>query len=196
MWNYELLGTDIYHIVHWFFVYSIIGWILESTYMSFCNKKLTNRGFIKGPICPIYGVGALSVYFLLRPFEGNYLVLYALGSILATSLEYVTALIMIQVFGSVWWDYSEKPFNYKGILCLESSIAWGFYTVFMFGFLQKFVVAVVNGYSYQIGLPLGKIVIAYFLLDFSYCLLKAKWDSVPKSVGELQQALRSAIGRE
>ena len=61
MWNYEILGTDIYHLLAAFVLYSILGWALESTYMSFCNHKLTNRGFGKGPFCPIYGSGGIII---------------------------------------------------------------------------------------------------------------------------------------
>lgn len=193
MWSRELLGTDVYHIVHWFFVYSILGWFVESVYMSICNKKITNRGFIKGPICPIYGVGALTVFFILKPFSGNYVLLYLYGSLLATILEYFTAKLMIRLFGEVWWDYNDKPFNYKGILCIESTLAWGFYTVFMFAFLQRFVVAIVNSYSMQIGVKMGAIVIAYFIIDFTISLVEAKIDCMPKSVNELQQTIRAAI---
>jgi len=193
MWSRELLGTDVYHIVHWFFVYSILGWLIESIYTSICNKKITNRGFIRGPICPIYGVGALAVYFILRPFSGNYVLLYFYGALLATTLEYFTALLMIRIFGEVWWDYNDKPFNYKGILCLESTIAWGFYTVFMFGFLHRFVVFIVNSYSVEAGIRIGTIVIAYFVLDFSFSLVEAKIDKMPKSVYELLESIKSAI---
>ena len=115
-----------------FLVYSILGWVVESIYMSICNRRLTNRGFVRGPFCPIYGVGALSVFFLLRPFCHNLLLLYVLGCVFPTLLEYLTARLMLSMFGEVWWDYSEKPFNYKGILCLESTIAWGFYTLACF----------------------------------------------------------------
>ena len=125
MLGHTFMGVDVYYVVHWFFIYSILGWTIESVYMSFCNKKLTNRGFIRGPICPIYGVGALTVYFVLRPFAGNYLELFVFGSLMATAIEFCTAKIMIRVFGGVWWDYNEKPFNYQGIICLESSIVWG-----------------------------------------------------------------------
>ena len=59
MWTKELFGTDIYHLVTAFVIYSILGWLVESIYMSFCNKKITNRGFAKGPFCPIYGFGAV-----------------------------------------------------------------------------------------------------------------------------------------
>lgn len=193
MWSRELFGTDVYHVVHWFFVYSIFGWLIESIYMSFCNKKLTNRGFIRGPICPIYGVGALTVFFILKPFSGNYVLLFMYGSLLATTLEYLTAVLMIRVFGEVWWDYNDKPFNYKGILCLESTIAWGFYTVFMFAFLQRFVVAIVSSYSMEVGVKIGAVLITYFLIDFTISLVNAKIESVPKSVNELHQTIRAVI---
>ena len=98
MWEIQILGTDVYHIVQWFFIYSILGWVVESIYMSFCNKKWTNRGFIHGPICPIYGVGALTVYFILKPFSHNYIIVYFCGTILATTLEYITAIIMQKIF--------------------------------------------------------------------------------------------------
>ena len=125
-WTRGILGTDLYHIVQWFLIYSMLGWLVESIYMSVCNRKLTNRGFMRGPMCPIYGVGALTVYFLLRPVCHNIFLLYFSGALVATFLEYVTAKIMLRIFGEVWWDYSQKPFNYKGILCLESTIAWAF----------------------------------------------------------------------
>ena len=93
--------------------------------MSICEKRLVNRGFIFGPICPIYGFGAVGAYLLLRPLEGNYVGLYILGSIGATFFEFLVAKLMIRILGAVWWDYTEKPFNYKGIICLESTLAWG-----------------------------------------------------------------------
>ena len=127
MWTHAVYGTDLYHFIQWFILYSVMGWVVESIYMSFCNRKLTNRGFAFSPFCPIYAVGALSVYGMLRPLAGQYVVLYLAGAVLATTLEYITAVLMRNLFGQVWWDYTEKPFNYKGVICLESTIAWGFY---------------------------------------------------------------------
>ena len=129
MWDKVIFGRDLYHVVLWFLTYSILGWIVESIYMSICNKKWTNRGFSKGPLCPIYGVGALTVYFVLSPYSHNRVLLFFLGAILATTIEWVTARIMERIFGEVWWDYTDKPFNYKGILCLESTLAWGLYKI-------------------------------------------------------------------
>lgn len=98
LWTKAVLGTDVYHIIQWFLIYSILGWVVESIYMSICNRKLTNRGFVRGPICPIYGVGALTVYFLLRPVDHNLYLLYLMGCIIPTLLEYGTALLMLLIF--------------------------------------------------------------------------------------------------
>lgn len=195
MWEKMLLETDVYHIINWFLVYSILGWVVESIYMSFCNKKWTNRGFIHGPICPIYGVGALTVFFILRPFSGNYLVLYFCGMVLATTLEYITGVVMQKIFGCIWWDYNDKPFNYKGILCLESSIAWGFYTVFLFWFLQRGVESIVNLYPRRIGKILAGFLLLYYAIDFTVSMIGAidlneKLRKLNRIVEEIQERLK------
>lgn len=187
LWTKAVLGTDVYHIIQWFLIYSILGWVVESIYMSICNRRLTNRGFVKGPICPIYGVGALTVYFLLRPVGDNLYLLYFLGCVIPTLLEYVTARLMLSIFGEVWWDYSEKPFNYKGILCLESTLTWGFYTLGLFLFLHRGVEWVVNRYSFQTGTWLGGIILLLFFLDFLHALYQKKKDSLPDSLHLLKR---------
>lgn len=166
MWNRTVFGFDSYHIILWFLTYSMLGWFVESVYMSICNRKLTNRGFAKGPICPIYGVGALTVFITLRPYSDNKVLLFVLGSILATFIEYVTAILMNRLFGEIWWDYNDKPFNYKGILCLESSIAWGIYTVILFVFLQGFVEGIVNCIPFTIGRTIGSLIIFAVVIDY------------------------------
>lgn len=197
IWDMPFLGTDIdvYHVVHCLLIYSILGWVVESIYMSICNRKLTNRGFIHGPMCPIYGVGAMSVYFILRPLEGNLVALYFCGAFLATLLEYVTAIVMQKVFGCIWWDYNEKPFNYKGILCLESTIAWGFYTLFLFLFLHKWVNAFMGLYSRTTGIFISIILIIYYAIDFTVSLIGAidlnvKLKKLSGIVDELQERLK------
>ncbi len=166
MWNRTLFGFDSYHIILWFLTYSILGWVVESIYMSICNRKLTNRGFSRGPICPIYGVGALTVFIVLRPYSDNKLILFIMGSVLATTLEFVTAVLMNRLFGEIWWDYKDKPFNYKGILCLESSIAWGVYTIILFTFLQGFVEGIVNRIPFVIGRAIGSLILLAVAIDY------------------------------
>lgn len=188
-WSYSVVGTDLYHIVQWFFIYSILGWLIESFYMSICGKKWVNRGFVFGPICPIYGFGALAAYFVLKPVADNYVLLFVLGSVLATSWEFLVAGAMRRFLGEVWWDYTNKPFNYKGIICLESSIAWGFYVIALFAFLQKGVMMIADLYSYQVGCVAGGFLMIYYTADFAVHLCKAKFPQVPERAREVKNIL-------
>lgn len=190
-WTRGILGTDLYHIIQWFLIYSMLGWLVESIYMSICNKKLTNRGFMRGPMCPIYGVGALTVYFLLQPVCHNIYLLYFMGCLIPTLLEFATAKLMIYIFGEVWWDYSDKPFNYKGILCLESTIAWGFYTLGLFSFLHKGVEFIVSKYSYSTGIWMSSILLLVFAVDFGYALYEQKKDSLPDALDSIKKRIRN-----
>lgn len=123
-----------------FVAYSFIGWVVESIYMSWCNKKVTNRGFAKGPLCPIYGVGEFIIYTLFSPFAHNLFAVFIVTAVMATIVEYIVAKLMIHKLGYVWWDYTNKPFNYKGILCLESTIGWGLYGICEFTFLREAII--------------------------------------------------------
>lgn len=179
----SLADMDVYHLFSTFFIYSFLGWVVESIYMSICNGKLTNRGFIRGPICPIYGVAANAIYLILYPVSGNYVAVYFCGLVLATTFEYAVARLMIHVFGEVWWDYRQKPFNYKGLICLESSVAWGFYCVMLFAFLQKGAVAFVDYYTDVIGMRAGRLILMfltmYYLISFVRAVRRHAGDEAP-----------------
>ena len=185
-WNRIIFGIDGYEVVMWFLTYSMMGWLVESIYMSFCNHKITNRGFAKGPFCPIYGFGALTVFFVLRPYSDNSILLFFLGSFLATTLEFLTALVMKRIFGEIWWDYHEKPFNYRGIICLESSIAWGFYTLFLFMFLQNIVAAFVAMIPVRAGRVIGNLILIGYIMDFSATIYRQKKENLRESMDEEQ----------
>ena len=185
-WNRIIFGIDGYEVVMWFLTYSMMGWLVESIYMSFCNHKITNRGFAKGPFCPIYGFGALTVFFVLRPYSDNSILLFFLGSFLATTLEFLTALVMKRIFGEIWWDYHEKPFNYRGIFCLESSIAWGFYTLFLFMFLQNIVAAFVAMIPVRAGRVIGNLILIGYIMDFSATIYRQKKENLQESMDEEQ----------
>ena len=170
MWmsRYQFAGYDLYHLVAGFFLFSIIGWMVESVYMSLCNRKLTNRGFMSGPFCPIYGVGATLGYILLHPFADNIFALYIVGALLATAFEYLVARLMMKLFGEVWWDYTHKKFNYKGILCLESTLGWGIVAVFVFGYLDNAISRMVMSWNKNLTMLLGIVLCVSYFIDFSY----------------------------
>ena len=172
MWSMELFGTDVYHLVSAFILYSMLGWLVESIYMSFFNRKITNRGFGKGPFCPIYGFGAVIGYLMLRPMSGNLVAVYFAGAFLATTFEYIVGIGMIKLLGDLWWDYNEKPFNYKGIICLESTIAWGFYAVGIVAYLHGQVYRVIDMFSIEMGKRAIYIVLTIVVIDYMFQLAK------------------------
>lgn len=176
MWTKEIFGTDVYHLTAAFIIFSMLGWLVESIYMSFCNKKLTNRGFGKGPFCPIYGFGGVIGYLILKPLSGHYIQLYIAGAMLATVFEYLVGRLMLKVFGEVWWDYNEKPFNFQGIICLESTLAWGFYAIIITMFLHNKIIAFVDRYDTGRGVWLCKFVLFIATIDYliRFCIIFKK----------------------
>lgn len=173
MWTKELFGTDVYHLVAAFVVYSMLGWLVESIYMSICNRKLTNRGFAKSPFCPIYGFGAVIGYLVLSPLRGRIWLLYLVGAVLATTFEFLVGKLMIRLFGQLWWDYNRKPFNYKGIICLESTIAWGFYAVGIVTFLHGRVYHVIDHIDAAMGIRAIIVILGIVAVDYCIQLLNA-----------------------
>ena len=166
MWTRELFGSDVYHLIAAFIIYSVLGWFVESAYMSFCNHRLTNRGFAKGPFCPIYGFGAVIGYLVLNPLSGHYVTLYLTGAFLATTFEYLVGIMMQKLLGEVWWDYTEKPMNYKGIICLESTIACGFYAIIITMFLHERVLHLIDAMDMVYGRILCIVILAIVTVDY------------------------------
>ena len=173
MWTKEMFGTDVYHLVAAFIIYSMLGWLVESIYMSICNKKLTNRGFGKGPFCPIYGFGAVIGYLVLRPLSSNPFLLYCAGAVMATAFEYLVGRLMLKIFGEVWWDYTNKPCNFQGLICLESTIAWGFYAIGIVQFLQGVVYQAIDAVDMNIGIVLIKVILLIAVIDYFFSLMRA-----------------------
>jgi len=123
-----------YNIFHWmlfFYIYCVFGWIFESTYVSLKSKRFVNRGFLKGPMIPIYGFGAIMMLIATNTVKGNLFLEFVMGMIGATLLEYVVGASMESLFKVKYWDYSNQIFNLKGYICLSSTICWGFLSVLM-----------------------------------------------------------------
>ncbi len=108
-----------------FTIYSFLGWLTESIFCSVPAGKFINRGFLTGPFCPIYGIGAVVVISLLSPFKDNWVVLYFAGVAITTSLEYLTGYALEKIFHTTYWDYSGLRFNIKGRICLQNSLLFG-----------------------------------------------------------------------
>ena len=173
MWEIQIAGTDMYHIINWFYIYSFLGWLWESSYVSFKEKKLVNRGFVTGPVCTIYGFGAVIVYLILKPISGNIILLYLGGVIVPTILEYATAVLMETLFHTSWWDYSKNKYNFQGRICLGASLGWGAFSVILFYVFQPFVERIVALYSAATGELLVRIATLVYAVDFGMSYMNA-----------------------
>ena len=174
-----------------FFLYSFMGWIMECIVIRREKGKWENRGFAHLPFCIIYGFGAMLGYALLRPISDNYVLLYIVGAVLATAFEYLTARPMLRLFGTFWWDYTNKPLNYKGILCLESTIGWGFIAVLVFAFLHRGVFQMVMLIPPRISRDVAILLVSAYTIDFAISLRQ----SLRRAHGDAPQDSEPAFGR-
>ena len=133
------MENQFFSMLTYFIIYSILGWILESVFRSICEKKLINTGFLKGPFCPIYGVGALIMIFLLSRFENNIILLFIVSFFTLTFWEYVVGIFLEKIFHTKYWDYSDHKFNIQGRICLSNSIYWGILGVFFVKYIHPFI---------------------------------------------------------
>lgn len=132
----------------YFILYSVIGWMCEVVFCSIPERRFVNRGFLNGPLCPIYGFGALIVIFSLNPFKENIFLVFIFGLLLTSILEYLTSYVMEKLFHSKWWDYSNNRFNIHGRVCLLNSILFGIMSVFVIFVLHTKIQELVAGISY------------------------------------------------
>lgn len=158
-----------YTIAQWllfFFFYCFFGWCFESSYVSGKQGRFVNRGFMYGPFLPIYGSGAIMMLVVSSPFQDHLIAIYFAGLVGATVLEYVTGTAMEALFHVRYWDYSYQRFQYKGHICLSSSVAWGFLTLLLTQLLHKPVEQFICGFSDRASAVLAAVIGVVALIDF------------------------------
>ena len=148
-----------------FFFYCLCGWVWESCYVSAKQHHWVNRGFLHGPLLPIYGSGAIIILFVTLPVADNLWLVYILGLLAATALEYVVGAIMERLFKVRYWDYTKQPFNLHGYICLTSSIAWGFFSILLVRFVHPPIDRLLHKLPALLVNPLAGIITAAFLYD-------------------------------
>ena len=131
-------------ILTYFVIYSLLGWLLESTYRTILEKKIINTGFLKGPFCPIYGCGAIIIIIFFSGLEKNILALFLVSIIILSLWEYLVGVFLEKMFKTKYWDYSNHKFNYKGRICLTNSIAWGILAVIFIKFIHPTIESLLN----------------------------------------------------
>ncbi|MGN0585807.1 MAG: putative ABC transporter permease [Oscillospiraceae bacterium] len=130
---------DIYTLTFLFFIYAVLGWAVEEVFALVKHGKIVNRGFLKGPLCPIYGFGMVIIILCLSPIKDWLPLLFIGSAVLTTLLELVTGYVLEKFFHTKWWDYSDMHFNFRGYICLTFSILWGLAGVFIMDIVQPAV---------------------------------------------------------
>lgn len=155
----------IYTYIILFFIYAFLGWVMEVFFTFFSDKKLVNRGFLLGPLCPIYGWGCLLLHFLLGNYIENILVLFILTFFTCSVLEYLTSYVMEKIFKLRWWDYTTNKYNLNGRICLETMTPFSILGVLSIKYATPFFLKCINLLSSKSILIIVIILISLFLID-------------------------------
>lgn len=155
----------------WFVIYSFIGWVYESILCSVAGKKLVNRGFLNGPVCPIYGTGAVAVVFALSPLRDMPVALFFASAVLTTTLEYLTSWAMEKLFHARWWDYSQRFLNIHGRVCLRGFVAFGAMSVLEVRYVHPRVAALTARLSARATHVLAAALALMFCADLTLTLI-------------------------
>lgn len=149
-----------------FFCYSIFGWVMECISCSIKERKfIHDRGFLIGPYCPIYGYGAMYMYFFLNRYHDDLIVLFVMGVFGTSLLEYLTSYFMEKIFKARWWDYSNCHFNLEGRICLRNSIAFGILGILFTYVMNPFFLEVTGKVSQIVLIWISVICFIIFLID-------------------------------
>ncbi len=201
---------NIIKLIFYFFFYSFIGWFVESCYCSIRPKKWINRGFLRGPICPIYGTGAMVLMLVILPFKTltdnlylNILLTFTVGFVVCDIVEFLTSLIMEKLFHARWWDYSKKRFNIQGRICLTHTIYWGIgaclFSYFVQPFISDYFIDLINPASIKILVYIFLTVFAADLIDtvinaLGLRDLQASFAKINDEIAAVAASIKSNVG--
>ena len=157
------MENEIIKIIFYFFLYSLLGWAMESTYLSIGQRKLVNTGFMHGPFCPIYGFGAVVLYVLLIKLKGNPIAIFCVGFFVLSVWEYFVGFLLEKIFKTKYWDYSNNKFNINGRVCLLNSIYWGLLSIFFIEIWNPLVEAQMHKIPTNIVFYIDIILIIYII---------------------------------
>lgn len=154
-----------YEYIWDFFIYAFLGWCAEVSFAALTSGKFVNRGFLNGPLCPIYGFGAVIVLYCLTPLKNNLFLLFIGSVVLTSALEWLTGFVLEKLFHERWWDYSDMPFNIGGYICPLFSIMWGFACLFVVKLFHPTVLFLVHLIPHTVGLVILVILGIIMIVD-------------------------------
>lgn len=172
MYHIYLHTLTLYEVFSYFFIYSFLGWVSEVAFHAIKTGKFVNRGFLSGPVCPIYGSGVVAILLILGEYAKKPWCVFLVGVAVPTLLELFTGWILECFFHNKWWDYSDRRFNFKGYICLEFSLLWGIAEVCVISVLHPFLQKFVMLFSELAGTVIVAIALTVLLVDVVVTVLQ------------------------
>ena len=191
-----IAGFTYYQLLQYFIIYSFAGWCVEVIYQAAAKGIVVNRGFLNGPVCPIYGFGVLAVFalFHLSPertmYDANALMVFVIGVVLSTAIELFGGWALDKIFHARWWDYTGKPFNFRGYICLEFSLIWGLGIVFVVKVVQPAVARISAAVAPESRLGWAALGVVYTGYAFDVVLSAMIMIGLNKKMAELDEMRR------
>ena len=193
----------IYELPFWsafliFILFSFIGWISEVIYVGVTSAhKFVNRGFLHGPLCPVYGFGGVVILMLPPSLYATWIPLFFASMILCTIVEYFVSWLMEKLFHTRWWDYSHYKIQLNGRICLLNSILFGFLGVVVIHFVYPLMIDLLNSLGQKVINLSGVIILAVLSVDIFFTVRKlVDFANVMKKLKELGETLNSHYGQE
>lgn len=180
-------GEGLSHWIAYFILYSFFGWLVEVFHERIQSRRWINRGFLKGPFCPIYGFGVLLLLGLLAPFQNSWIRLFFGGVAVITVLEFVTGFLLERLFGARWWDYHDEKFHIKGYVCPKYSLLFGLLALAGLKGIHPGVETFVEEMPVLYLQAFGLIILTYITVDFVQAVLEII--GLNRLLKELQQKL-------
>ena len=193
----------IYELPFWsafliFILFSFIGWISEVIYVGVTSAhKFVNRGFLHGPLCPVYGFGGVVILMLPPSLYATWIPLFFASMILCTIVEYFVSWLMEKLFHTRWWDYSHYKIQLNGRICLLNSILFGFLGVVVIHFVYPLMIDLLNSLGQKVINVSGVIILTVLSVDIFFTVRKlVDFANVMKKLKELGETLNSHYGQE
>lgn len=182
-------------IIIYFITYSFLGWVMESIFRSICEKKMINTGFLKGPFCPIYGIGAIIMVLFLKRFVDNLALLFVVSVVVLTIWEYLVGVLLEKLFHTKYWDYSNNKFNFQGRICLMNSIFWGILGVVFVKYIHPLIESLIEKIDFRILIFAYSILGIVILIDAISSIIKVKnikvtLEKIEKLNNEIKEKLK------
>lgn len=180
-------------IIFYFIVYSFLGWCLESIYKTIIVRKPVNSGFLYGPFCPMYGIGAV-IMIMASKLSNNIFIIFLMALVIFTVWEYLVAVVLEKLFKTKYWDYSNIKFNFQGRICLKNSIYWGILGVLLIFIIQPGIENIVTLIREDILLYINIILTIAILIDTSITIYRIMFiDKKIRQVFELGETIKEKI---